>query len=417
MPDEQLTNIQLDRAAGALLGLACGDALGAPYEAQPRVPYTMPIGMVGGNRMRWAPGEWTDDTAMAHGIASVAASGVDLRTAAAQDQIARNWWAWADGPVDIGWQISAVMLAAEEVGTAKAMRTAAMRFHEDNAHRSAGNGALMRTAPVALAYLAADQESALWQAAQEIAALTHFDRDAQEACALWCFAIRHAVLFGTFDGLRLALQHFDAERRALWAARLDEAERKPPWQFPNNGWVVAALQAAWSAIVHTQESVDRPELGLSPAQHAPSAIERAVRAGGDADTVGAIAGALVGARWGATALPQEWLAKIHGWPDATADDLRRLAVLTATRGRSAALPPTDTLPAVEVADWRAAPGQLGATFEIGRVHRLYLLCAGEVFVRRGAAWVETEVVPAKTHNVDTEAVAEFDEAEMAGQEE
>jgi len=152
MPDKQLTALQLDRAMGALLGLACGDALGAPYEFLPRVPYTTPIGMVGGNRMRWAPGEWTDDTAMAHGIASVAATGIDVRSVAAQDQIVRNWLAWADGPVDIGSQISAVLVAAEEAGTAKAMRTAAMRYHEDHGRRSAGNGALMRTAPVALAY-------------------------------------------------------------------------------------------------------------------------------------------------------------------------------------------------------------------------------------------------------------------------
>ncbi len=415
MPDKQLTALQLDRAMGALLGLACGDALGAPYEFLPRVPYTTPIGMVGGNRMRWAPGEWTDDTAMAHGIASVAATGIDVRSVAAQDQIARNWWTWADGAVDIGRQISAVLGAAEEGGTAKAMRAAAVHYHQDNAQRSAGNGALMRTAPVALAYLGDDDEATLWQAAQEIAALTHFERDAQEACALWCLAIRHAVLFGSFDGLRLALARLDAEPRALWSARLDEAERKQSWQFPNNGWTVAALQAAWSAIVHTGESANRPDLGFCPAQHAPHEIERAVRCGGDTDTVGAIAGALVGARWGASALPQAWLTKLHGWPDAKADDLKRLALLTVTAGGSAVLPPTVGLSAADIVPTVLVGGQLNAVFQNGLLCRLYLLCAGEVFIRRGAAWLKTKGAPMGAQDVDADAIAVFDEAEMSGQ--
>ena len=290
-----------------------------------------------------------------------------------------------------------------------------MRYHEDNPHRSAGNGALMRTAPVALAYLGDGDESALWQAAQEIATLTHFARDAQEACALWCLAIRHAVRFGTFDGLRLALERLDAERRALWSTRLAEAEHKQSWQFPNNGWVVAALQAAWSAIVHAAEPVDRPELTLCAAQHASHAIERAVRCGDDTDTVGAIAGALAGARWGAGALPRSWLAKIHGWPDATEDDLRRLAVLTASGGRSAAVPPSSAFSDVDNAAPRLAYGRLSAVHQNGRFDRLYLSHSDEVLMRRGGAWIAADAAPTAAQPVEADAIAMFDEAEMAGE--
>ena len=78
--------------------------------------------------------------------------------------------------------------------------------------RTAGNGSLMRTAPVALAYL--DDEAALVQAARSVSELTHYDPEAGDACVLWCLAIRHAVLTGMLD-VRIGLPHIDAERRDL----------------------------------------------------------------------------------------------------------------------------------------------------------------------------------------------------------
>lgn len=341
---------QTDRAVGTLLGLASGDALGAGYEFEPRVPYTRPIGMNGGGTFRWAPGEWTDDTAMAYAIAEVAATGADLRDDAALDRIARGWWTWAEKAKDIGVQTRSVLNTARAEGTAEALRAAAERHHVQSGGRTGGNGSLMRTAPVALAYLGPNQEEALWQAADAVSALTHWEQDAREACGLWCLAIRHGVLHGTFDGLRLAVQRLPAERRALWTARLDEAEAKQPWRFENNGWVVAALQAAWSAIVHTAVPAELPGAGVFAAQHAEHAVERAARCGGDTDTVAAIAGALVGARWGASALPAHWKLSLHGWNHATGADLVRLAVLT-VRGGRATQNGWPTAPTVNVSGW------------------------------------------------------------------
>src|SRR5689334_16680892 len=84
-----LTPAQLDRAIGALLGTAAGDALGAPYEfAPPRGP-ELDVVMTGGRG--WEPGEWTDDTSMAIAIAEAAATGADLRDEKAQDVIVRRW--------------------------------------------------------------------------------------------------------------------------------------------------------------------------------------------------------------------------------------------------------------------------------------------------------------------------------------
>ena len=162
--------------------------------------------------------------------------------------------------------------------------------------------------------------------------MTHHDPEAGEACALWCLAIRHAVLHGTFDGLRLGLDTLPADRATVWSHRLAEAEAFPPSHFDRNGWVVQALQGAWSAIVRTPIPDEDPASGVFAAQHLQLALETAVRGGRDTDTVAAIAGGLLGARWGASAIPLTWQRRVHGWPGLRARDLIRLGLLTARRG-------------------------------------------------------------------------------------
>ena len=92
-----LTTAQLDRAAGVLLGMACGDALGAPFEFGPPLGPDVPVAMTGGGAFGWEPGEWTDDTSMAIAIAEVTISGADLRASWARDQIAARWAGWGAG--------------------------------------------------------------------------------------------------------------------------------------------------------------------------------------------------------------------------------------------------------------------------------------------------------------------------------
>lgn len=328
-PTTRLSGPQVDRAAGVLLATACGDALGAGYEFGPPVPPGTPILMNGGGGFGWAPGEWTDDTSMAIAIAEITARGRDLRTPAALDAIVARWVEWSRNAKDVGIQTRSVLGSVRRDPTAQAATAAARALHERTG-RSGGNGSLMRTAPVALTYL--DDPDALVEAAHAVSALTHHDRQAGEACALWCLAIRHAVLHGTFDGLRLALDHLPADRAAVWADRLDEAEAHPPAYFEKNGWVVQALQGAWSAIYRTPIPPADPAAGRFPEQHLQLALEAAVAGGRDTDTVAAIAGALLGARWGASAVPGAWRRIVHGWPGLRARDLIHLAVLTARDG-------------------------------------------------------------------------------------
>ncbi len=307
----KLTAHQNDRAAGVLLAAAAGDALGAGYEFSHPAPGT-PIDMIGGGPFNWAPGEWTDDTAMTVAIAEIAATGVDIGRGAGLDAVAAQFVRWYDtDPTDIGNQTRSVLSTRPADAAAMTAQARSLPGH------TAGNGSLMRTAPVALAYL--DDEQGCLDAAAAVSDLTHADPTAAQACQLWCHAIRIAVLTGTFDGVRGFLAIAPTEVADHWRPLLDQAESGNPTDFANNGWVVHALQTAWWAITHTDDT------GPEQLQHA---LEAAVLAGGDTDTTAAIAGALLGARWGAAAVPDRWRRILHGWPGLDANDLTRLATLT-----------------------------------------------------------------------------------------
>ena len=115
------------------------------------------------------------------------------------------------------------------------------------------------------------------------------------------------------------------DRREKWASRLDVAEKSQPADFTNNGWVVEALQGAWSAITTTPIPQDDPAKGVFRADHLRLALDAAVRGGGDTDTVAAIAGGLLGAVYGASAVPAQWRRVLHGWPGLATRGLVALA--------------------------------------------------------------------------------------------
>ncbi|MGE2736085.1 ADP-ribosylglycohydrolase family protein [Mycolicibacterium vaccae] len=322
-PSTTLTHPQRDRAIGVLVGMAAGDALGAGYEFDPPMETGQPVGMIGGGLGPFAPGEWTDDTSMAVAIVEIAATCAELSAEKSLDYIVERWHWWAQGAKDVGAQTSAVLRAAARKGIcARAARSVSAEQHRHTG-RSAGNGSLMRTAPVALAYL--HDEEALASAAREISELTHFDPDAGDACVLWCAAIRNAVVTGGLD-VRIGLRHIDARRRDLWQRRLSDAEQSQPSDYAaDNGWVVAALQAAWSSIITTPTPTENPASEVFRADHLRIALEAAVRGGGDTDTVAAIAGGLLGAVHGVSAVPWQWRLVLKGWPGLNTRGLVRLA--------------------------------------------------------------------------------------------
>ena len=146
-----MTNFSHDRAAGVLLGQACGDALGVPYEFGPALPPSFMLEMKGGGLFGFGPAEYSDDTSMAVCIAEVAATGADLTTDDSLDEIARRFLDWASGSKDVGNQTSSMFSRTRRADgpVGAAMLAAAAEHAHENPGR-VGNGALMRTSIVGL---------------------------------------------------------------------------------------------------------------------------------------------------------------------------------------------------------------------------------------------------------------------------
>jgi ADP-ribosyl-[dinitrogen reductase] hydrolase len=310
----------LDRAKGAVCGGAAGDALGAGYEFTNPHPEDE-IVMKGGGAFNWAPGEWTDDTAMAVAILDALAKGhCDI------EEIGENFLSWyASSPPDVGIQTSAVLSSAKNGAE---LILAGHEFYIDNPNR-AGNGALMRTGPVALSALG-DRE-AVAENATAIAALTHAHPDSTTACVLWSLAIEEAIMstetHEVFDwerAVKNGLNLVDSASVSRWEELIDEAIQGPSVLFNPNGYVVSAFQAALSAITET------PVPDNNPSEHFSNALETAVRIGDDCDTVAAIAGSLLGARWGSDAIPNNWKSIIHGRREQISESINYEALMMLT---------------------------------------------------------------------------------------
>lgn len=300
------TATRADRAAGALLGLACGDAAGVPYEfgSAKYDPQRGPE-MIGGGLGPYAPGEWSDDTQMALCIARVAASNTPIDSPEGLDAIARGFLDWLrEGATDVGTQTRQVLgaLQADDdgPGLAERMTMLAAELHARSG-RTAGNGALMRTAPIALAF-PDDPERAV-RAARLIAELTHADPLAGDSCVLWCEAIRRSVADGVQGRPEDGFGLLPAERRDAWAALADGTWHQSA--LAPNGFTVTALYAALHGV--EQASEERASMFRT-------GIAAAIALGDDTDTIAAITGSLLGAWAGAEEIPAEWADAVHGWP-------------------------------------------------------------------------------------------------------
>ena len=383
-----LSDSQLDRIEGVLLGQAVGDAMGAPYEPGD-IPFTGTPELLGGGFGDYAPGEWSDDTQMSLYIARVAATGADLTSREALDEIARGFCRWValDGASDVGVQtrrvLGAVVAGRDEPGIAARMRAAAADL-DAATRRTGGNGALMRNGIVGLTRL--NDRRATAASARAVAELTHADPLAGDCCVIHAEMIRSAVMGPPWRGGPLpaaaaamrALDLIPAERRNYWRDLFDGGILsdsrclEPP---SGDGFTVHALGHATLALAFVNRVLtdrtarpagpsgrgEAPTDGEAPAgkprsartradrmDHADRAdrmgriLVRALEASEDKDTVAAIAGALAGSRLGASALNPAWVEAIHGLPrrpdgaERRARDLRELARATALSGLTGA---------------------------------------------------------------------------------
>ncbi len=297
----------LARFRGALLGLAAGDALGTTVEFAPRGSFTPIDDMIGGGPFALAPGEWTDDTSMAMCLAE---SLVERRGFDPADQMERyvRWWRhghWSSirRCFDIGNTVRAALARFEQTREP---------FAGSADPRSAGNGSLMRLAPVPLFY--AHHPADAVRLAADSSRTTHAATAAVDACRYFA-----GLIVGALQGCakeELLADHFAPPGVSWREARLAPAiARIASGSFRGtsrdklraSGYVAHTLEAALWAFDQSDSFREGALL--------------AVNLGEDADTTGAVYGQLAGAYYGVEAIPAEWSARL-----ARARDIERLAI-------------------------------------------------------------------------------------------
>lgn len=295
--DIAVTSYEL-RATGTLLGLAIGDALGAPVEFQRRGSFELVTDMMSGGYFRLPAGAWTDDTAQALCLANSLLENPDFSAGDFLDRL----WGWMERgentstgiAIGVGQNTLRVMGNYRRTGALLAPRMPG---------KSDGNGALMRLAPVASMHWR-DSVKACQIASAQSRATHHSDLSAG-CCEVLASVLSRLIAGQSWDdAIDLAPQNSWPD--AVKDIALGTWRRKPVEDISSAGFVVHTLEAAiWS--VGTTYSFE-------------AALVRAVNLGDDADTVGAVTGQIAGARYGAGAIPERWLSAL-----AKADDLSRLA--------------------------------------------------------------------------------------------
>lgn len=278
-----------DRYRGSMLGLACGDAVGTTVEFKPRGSFPPVEDMAGGGPFHLQAGQWTDDTSMALCLAEslLAKQGFD-----AADQMSRyvNWWRWgylsSTGECfDIGNTVRGALERFEMTG---------QPFSGSDHPRTAGNGSLMRLAPVVLYYY--PDRARVDRFSVESSRTTHGAQDAVESCRVMA-----ELLCRSLDGLEksaiVAPVEMDIRSTAVRSVAAGSYRTKQAQDISGSGYSVAALEAALWCFERTANF--------------ETCILAAANLGDDADTTAAIAGQIAGAHYGVGCIPPTWLSRLH----------------------------------------------------------------------------------------------------------
>jgi ADP-ribosyl-[dinitrogen reductase] hydrolase len=269
-----------DRAIGALLGLAVGDAVGTTIEFSAKPSRAVLFDMVGGGPFGLQAGQWTDDTAMALALADSLLADAALDAA----DLIRRFVSWyRDGAYsctgecfDIGNTTVAALRRFERTGDPVAGAIDPS---------TAGNGSIMRLAPVAIRHWR-DRETML-RVARDQSRTTHGAVEAIEACEILA-----ELLAAGIRGSCIRDLVGSGPARRVRGFRLGQ----PRTEVRGTGYVVASLHAALWAVSRTSSFRD--------------AVLLAANLGEDADTTAAVAGQIAGVLYGASAIPAEWLGHL-----------------------------------------------------------------------------------------------------------
>lgn len=302
---------RLDRSVGMLVGLATGDAVGTTLEFTSRDSREPLRDMVGGGPFALEAGQWTDDTSMA---LALAASILEHGSLDEADLIAKfaRWrdegaWSCTGQCFDIGITTSAAIDRWQMSGDP---------FAGSSDPMTAGNGSLMRLAPVAIAF-AADPE-ALRDAAARQSLTTHAAPAAVAACEAYAMLLADVLsglaLDDALDRLAARAEAIEVPEIAAIAAGSWRGKRRR--EIRSSGYVVHSLEAAIWCVTRSSSFEE--------------AVLTAANLGDDADTTAAIAGQLAGAIYGLSGIPAHWLEKLV-WRDRIVATARMLAALPSAR--------------------------------------------------------------------------------------
>jgi len=292
-----LTNHIQDRFRGCLLGLATGDALGTTVEFQHRGTFPALTDIVGGGVFGLAPGQWTDDTSMA---LCLAASLVETGSFDMADQMSRylRWY-------DHGYMSSTD--TCFDIGNTT--RDSLERYRQSgkpasgSSHPStAGNGSLMRLAPVPMFYSPDRVRARLY--AGKSSRTTHAAKLCVEACVLFADMLVQALAGKDKDEILFGSSLAGIKSPEILGIASGSYKDKTTEHIRSNGYVVDSLEAAlwcfWKSSSFEQ------------------AVLTAANLGEDADTTSAICGQLAGAFYGERSIPRPWLEKLHMRKEITA---------------------------------------------------------------------------------------------------
>ena len=289
-----------DRARGCLLGLAIGDALGTSVEFSPRGTFPPLVDIVGGGPFNLQAGQWTDDTAMALCLAQ---SLIEKQAFDPIDQLERYVRWWRDGYMsctgrcfDIGRTVGSALARFENTREP---------YPGDSDPQSAGNGSIMRLAPVVIFHAGLPRKAIDFGAASS--RTTHRAKEAVDGCRYMASLLvgflqgrsREEVLEPDYEAVPGLWDAEPLERKIARIRRGSFKERQPP-QVRGTGYVVASLEAALWAFWNSRDFREGALLG--------------VNLGDDADTTGAVYGQIAGAAYGMAGIPAEWLDKL-AWRD------------------------------------------------------------------------------------------------------
>lgn len=284
---------RLDRYRGCLFGLACGDALGGPVEFDTRTQMDdrFPDGLrefIGGGWLNLAPGEITDDTQMALDVARSLVAHPDGN----MEDLAARFLAWRNSePKDIG---NTTRDALDRLARGVPWDEAGEQAHVNRGPRdSAGNGAIMRCAPVAMRF-ASDSER-LRGVSIDVSRITH----ANPLCTWASVAVNQAIvalLGGAPISTALDRSSSGVDQPEVTAA-MSHARSASRANIESGGYVLDTLSAACWSLLQTSTFED--------------AVVTAVGLGGDTDTTAAVTGAMAGAFYGFEAIPGRWRSEVQ----------------------------------------------------------------------------------------------------------